>query len=125
MLPALRYLRLYNDNKVSGEDAVDMSVVTADAFPCTTECRFVCITAVPSIFPQGAARKLKYLKFAFPAMWIARNNFALGMRHLSSLETTRVYLSCEGATDVEVKEANAALRAAVDDHPNHPKLKIH
>jgi hypothetical protein len=51
MLPALRYLELWGDNRVTGEDAVEMFAVTPDSFPCVTECHFIFIAAVPSTFP--------------------------------------------------------------------------
>ncbi|KAK1669728.1 hypothetical protein QYE76_057887 [Lolium multiflorum] len=125
MLPALRYLVLWVDDSVLEKDMVEIFVVTPDSFPCVTECHFNYIPAVPSIFPQGAAPRLKHLEFTFPAMWISRGDIDLDMRHLPSLENVDVVLSKYGATDVEVKEANAALRGAAADHPNHPCISIY
>jgi disease resistance protein RPM1 len=125
MLPALRYLELWGDNRVTGEDAVEMFAVTPDSFPCVTECHFIFIAAVPSTFPRGAAPRLKQLQFTFPAMWISHGDLNLGMGHLPSLENVEVVLLEEGATDAEVKKANAKLTAACCDHPNRPKLTIY
>jgi hypothetical protein len=120
MLPALRYLELWGPYKVSG---VEVFVVTPDSFPCATECLFNLIPAVPSVFPRGAAPRLRKLQFSYPAMWISRGD-DLGMGHLPSLENVEVQLYPCGATDAEVTEAYAALRAAADDHPNRPSLEI-
>jgi hypothetical protein len=46
------------------------------------------------------------------------------MGHLPSLENVEVQLYPCGATDAEVTEAYAALRAAADNHPNRPSLEI-
>jgi hypothetical protein len=126
MLPSLRYLFMGCDTSFSEEDAVKMSVTTADAFPCVTHCYFYRIAAVPSIFPQGAMPRVKHLRFDVPAVWIARrgSDFDLGMRHLPSLEDVSVELFSEEATDAEAEEAEAALKAAVEDHPNRPALRI-
>uniref|UniRef100_A0ACD5VKW1 Uncharacterized protein n=2 Tax=Avena sativa TaxID=4498 RepID=A0ACD5VKW1_AVESA len=124
MLPALRYLELWDGGYFTREHVVEMSVVTADAFPCATECHFNNVAVVPSIFPQGAAPRLKTLRFDFPAMWIARADFDLDLGHLPSLEIVWVNLFCKGASDREVREAEAALVVAGDNHPNHPILHI-
>ncbi|XP_044345965.1 disease resistance protein RGA5 [Triticum aestivum] len=91
MLRALRYLDLRVEGNFSGENHVVeiMSVVT-NAFPCATECYFVGIVSAPSIFPQGAAPRLKELCFDFPAMWIGRADYNLSMGHLPSLEAVYV-----------------------------------
>ncbi|KAM3336650.1 hypothetical protein ACQJBY_030585 [Aegilops geniculata] len=103
---------------------MEKSVVTADAFPCAVACYFHVIAIVPSIFPRGAAPRLKYLKFHFPAGWIGRGDIDLSMGHLPSLEKVWVALLRREASDEVVKEAEAALRAAAEDHPNRPVIKI-
>ncbi|XBI68414.1 hypothetical protein VPH35_047617 [Triticum aestivum] len=100
-----------------GGSPVEMSVVAADAFPCATECHFIGISAVPSIFTQGAMPRVKLLRFGFPAMWISRGDFDFGMGHIPSLKYVQVELLCE-------KEADAAVRAAVEDHPNSVYLNL-
>lgn len=126
MLPALRYISLTVGAGVifSGEHVVEISSFTADAFPCAIECYFFGVAAVPSVFPQGAAPKLKRLRFSFPAIWIACGGFNMGMRHMPSLEKVEVHISRRGASTALVKKAEAALRAAADDHPNHPVLRM-
>lgn len=124
LLPALRSLSLMRNTIFSGGPAVEMSVVTADAFPCATECRFIGVAALPSIFPQGAMSRVKLLRFSFPAVWISRGDFDFGMGHLPSLKYVQVELLCEEATDVEVEEADAAVRVAVEEHPNGVHLNL-
>ncbi|VAH84964.1 unnamed protein product [Triticum turgidum subsp. durum] len=124
MLPALCVLLVTDNSLFRGDDVMEMPVLSSRAalFPCATVCRFFGTRAVPSMFPQGAAPRLKHLRFSFPAKWISRENIDLGMRHLPSLQRVRVDVIKEGASDAEVNEAEAALMAAAEDHPNHPVL---
>lgn len=127
MLPALRSLYLVSagaGGSLEGHDEEVMSVVTAGAFPCATECNFFGIAAAPSVFPRGAAPMLKLLRFSFPAAWIARGDFDMGMGHLPSLERVMVDVRRIEASDEEVEAARAALSAAADGHPNRPTLNI-
>ncbi|VAH68937.1 unnamed protein product [Triticum turgidum subsp. durum] len=125
-LPALVYLEIWNYSIMSEEaHEVEVPVLSSGAlFPCATECRFIGIGAVPSMFPQGAAPRLKRLDFVLPAKWISGENFDLGMRHLPSLQRVKVHFIEGGASEREVDEAEAALRAAAEDHPNHPALNL-
>ncbi|KAM3335640.1 hypothetical protein ACQJBY_029874 [Aegilops geniculata] len=126
MLPALCVLEIMDISKFYEERVVEMSALSSVAlFPCATECHFLCIGAVPSMFPRGAAPRLKHLGFTFSAKWIARENIDLCMRHLPSLERVEVKVIKEEASDREVYEAKAALRAAAEDHPNRPVLDLH
>nr|UBY07205.1 NBS-LRR disease resistance protein [Dasypyrum villosum] len=127
MLPALRYLHfgmIHCSDTIPIEDAVESLVVTADAFPCATKLSFYCIPVMPSTFPRGAAPRLKHVSFASRVTWIACGDFDLGMGHLPSLDTVEVDLWCKEASDLEVKETEAALMAAASDHPNRPDLRI-
>ncbi|KAF7025956.1 hypothetical protein CFC21_038099 [Triticum aestivum] len=125
-LSALVYLEIHNYSVYRKRHEVEAPALSSGAalFPCATECRFYCIGAVPSMFPQGAAPRLKRLDFVLPAKWISRENLDLGMRHLPSLQRVRVHFIEEGASRQEVDEAMAALRAAAEDHPNRPVLEI-
>ncbi|XP_037410479.1 disease resistance protein RGA5-like [Triticum dicoccoides] len=119
-MPALCVLEIWDYSKVCGceEYTVEMPALSSSAlFPCVTVCRFIGIGAVPSMFPRGSAPRLKHLLFAFSAEWISRENFDLGMRHLPSLQRVEVNI-----IDADASEAEAALRAVVEDHPNHPIL---
>ncbi|VAH68931.1 unnamed protein product [Triticum turgidum subsp. durum] len=123
-LPALVYLQILDYYVYRKGHEVEAPVLSSGAalFPCATECSFHGIGAVPSMFPQGAAPRLKHLWFTFPAKWISRENFDLDMRHLPSLQRVEVRVTTKGASRQEVDEAKAALRAAAEDHPNRPVL---
>ncbi|KAE8803279.1 hypothetical protein D1007_20862 [Hordeum vulgare] len=125
-LPSLVYLQIWNYSVYRKAHEVEEALVLSSGalFPCATECRFWGIGAVPSTFPQGSAPRLKHLRFAFPAKWVSRESFDLGMRHLPSLERVEVDVIEEGASSQEVDEAKAAARAAADDHPNRPVLRF-
>ncbi|EMS45832.1 Disease resistance RPP13-like protein 4 [Triticum urartu] len=125
-LPALVYLQIWNYSLYRKGHEVEAPVLSSGAalFPCATECRFYSICAMPSMFPRGAAPRLKRLVFSFAAKWISRENLDLGMRHLPSLQRVRVDFIEEGASRQEVAEAEDALRAAAEDHPNRPVLEI-
>ncbi|VAH68927.1 unnamed protein product [Triticum turgidum subsp. durum] len=125
-LPALVYLQILDYYVYRKGHEVEAPVLSSGAalFPCATECSFHGIGAVPSMFPQGAAPRLKHLWFTFPAKWISRENFDLDMRHLPSLQRVEVRVTTKGASRQEVDEAKAALRAAAEDHPNRPVLEI-
>ncbi|KAF7033034.1 hypothetical protein CFC21_044159 [Triticum aestivum] len=119
-MPALCVLEICDFSKVCGceEYTVEMPALPSGAlFPCARVCRFIGIGAVPSMFPLGAAPRLKHLLFAFSAEWISHENLDLGMRHLPSLQRVEVSI-----INAEANEAEAALRATVEDHSNHPIL---
>lgn len=98
ILPALCVLWVVDYSQSQGEDVVEMPVLSSGAlFPCATKCYFLSIGAVPSMFPLGAAPRLKHLWFSFPAKWISRENIDLGMRHLPSLPTSQRYTYQEGS----------------------------
>nr|AGP75914.1 CNL2 [Triticum monococcum subsp. monococcum] len=124
-LPALLFLEIWDYSMFEEVHEVEAFVLSSGVlFPYATECRFNSIGAVPSMFPQGAAPRLKRLDFVLPAKWISRENIDLGMRHLPSLQRVTVGIIKNGASHQEVDEAEAALRAAAEDHPNHPVLGI-
>ncbi|XP_037418470.1 disease resistance protein RGA5-like [Triticum dicoccoides] len=137
MLPTLRYLNFEINaiESLSQQGAVEMLVVTADAFPHATKLSFRNIPVLPSTFPRGAAPRLKHLESGFPARWISRDDLDLGMGHLPSLENVEFELWYEESSDSEVNEAEestnsevnkaeVALKAAASDHPNRPDLHI-
>ncbi|XP_037408294.1 disease resistance protein RGA5-like [Triticum dicoccoides] len=125
-LPALVCLQIMDCSVYRKGHEVEAPVLSSGAlFPCATECLFYSIGAMPSMFPRGAAPRLKHLWFTLPAKWISRENIDLGMRHLPSLQRVEVRVTTKGASEREVDEAEAALRAAAEDHPNHPILSTY
>ncbi|CAN6202986.1 unnamed protein product [Urochloa humidicola] len=54
-----------------------------------------------------------------------KGNFGnLGLEYLTSLKEVTVYIDCYGCFYELVMEAEAALRHAIDVHPNHPTLTL-
>jgi hypothetical protein len=51
-------------------------------------------------------------------------SFDLGLGNLLSLQQVRVWLQSVGAGEQEEEEAEAAVRHAIEVHPNHPSLSI-
>jgi hypothetical protein len=48
----------------------------------------------------------------------------LGLDNLLSLEKVIVQVDCSGATAAEVQEVEAVVTRAVENHPNHPTIKM-
>ena len=126
MLRALRCIHLSVYKYCSPDELPVVAEMekSADAFPCLEECTFRGMAIVPSIFPRGAAPRLKKLSFIFQARWIGRGDIDLSMGHLPSLENVWVGLLRKEASDAVVEEADAALRAAAEEHPNRPVIEI-
>uniref|UniRef100_A0ACD5Y213 Uncharacterized protein n=1 Tax=Avena sativa TaxID=4498 RepID=A0ACD5Y213_AVESA len=109
------------------EDAESL-VLSADAFPCIRECVFFNLITEPS-FPRGAMPRVEQVQLSFRACDIIiagakSSSLDLDMGHLALLEQVRVDLRCKGASAVEVKEAEAALKLAVHAHP-YRALSLH
>ena len=49
---------------------------------------------------------------------------SLVLEYFASLQDVRVSIDCHGASAAEVEEREAALRHAVDVHPNHPTPEV-
>ncbi|CAM0958934.1 unnamed protein product [Alopecurus aequalis] len=125
MMPALCYLKLKRGLESSRRDVdVEVPVLSSGAFPCLIECLFSHYGVLPSTFPQGAASRLKRLKFVFPAKWISREDFDLSMCHLPSLERLKCTVDQNEASDAELGKAEAAMELAGQDHPNHPLCTV-
>uniref|UniRef100_A0ACD5XVL6 Uncharacterized protein n=2 Tax=Avena sativa TaxID=4498 RepID=A0ACD5XVL6_AVESA len=127
MLPCLRSLFVGVWRQCVEDDAESL-VLSADAFPCIRECVFFNLITEPSL-PRGAMPRVEQVQLSFRARDIAAAGAResldlLDMGHLAWLEQVRVDLRCKGASAVEVKEAEAALRLAVHAHP-YRALTLH
>ncbi|KAL6654686.1 hypothetical protein ACP70R_008151 [Stipagrostis hirtigluma subsp. patula] len=116
-LPALRCLILYLE--VPGR-----FVVGAGSFPCLVRYGLWGGEGHVVLFQQGAMLKLTSL-----LLWISvretretNGGFDLGPENLPSLQHVEVGLRPGGASKEEVQEAKAAVRRAIEIHPNHPTL---
>jgi disease resistance protein RPM1 len=47
-----------------------------------------------------------------------------GLEYFASLQYVHVTILCNGASAAEVEEVEAAVRGAVDVHPNRPTLEV-
>ncbi|KQJ87180.1 putative disease resistance RPP13-like protein 3 [Brachypodium distachyon] len=115
MFPQLLTLKLFVPN-------ISLDIRGAGAFPKLRHC----YASGMLRFLQGAAPRLESVNFNVLLWDLKGANFEFGsLGNLPMLQKVRVeifYSDAHGAT--EVKEAEAALRHAVDLHPNSPHLDI-
>ncbi|OEL14421.1 putative disease resistance RPP13-like protein 2 [Dichanthelium oligosanthes] len=125
-LPALRHLYL-----MLGHENLKIPrrfVIRTCSFPCLVGCRLLGILGAV-VFQQGAMTMLKSLAFTFHGQELrnitsSNGRFNLGLENLLSLQEAIVYFRFRGASEVEVKEAKAALSHEFENHPNHPMYDI-
>ena len=123
-LPALRFLGLNVDLQDVGIHR--RFTVAACSFPCLFDCWLGGGFGGHLVFEQGAMPRLTKLWLKLPVQQVTEINggFDLGLGNLLSLQTVEVVLQLGGASAQEEDEARAAVRQAVEGHPNHPKLHI-
>ncbi|KAL6654694.1 hypothetical protein ACP70R_008159 [Stipagrostis hirtigluma subsp. patula] len=117
-LPAVRCLKL-----VLG--IPERFVVGAGSFPCLVRC-YLRGDIGHVVFQQGAMPKLSSLELWFHVREMREINggFDLGLGSLLSLQDVEVRLRPGDASEEEVEEAKAAVRHAIEIHPNHPTLEF-
>lgn len=78
------------------------------------------------VFQRGAMPRLVDLWFDFQVQRTReiKGSFDIGLGNLPSLQKVIVWLRSGGAGQQDVEEAEAAVRHAIEVHPNHPKLCI-
>nr|UBY07356.1 NBS-LRR disease resistance protein [Dasypyrum villosum] len=105
-------------------------VIRADAFRCMVVFHLDCGSAAQIIFEPGSLPRAEEVWFSL-GVRVAKEDgncgFDLGLQGnlLSLRQSVWVWMYCGGARVGEVKEAEAAVRHAVNAHPNHPKIKIY
>jgi hypothetical protein len=99
--------------------------IGACSFPCMVRCLLRGLGG-PLVFQHGAMPRLARISFDFPVQGMREINggFDLGLGNLPLLQRLEVFLRSGGTSKEEVEEAEAAVRHAVDVHPNHPNLFI-
>jgi len=124
-LPALRFLGLNVDLQDVGIHR--RFTVAACSFPCLFDCWLGGGFGGHLVFEQGAMPRLTKLWLKLPVQQVTEINggFDLGLGNLLSLKTVCVFLQPGGASAQEEDEARAAVRQAVEGHPNHPKLHVY
>jgi hypothetical protein len=123
-LPELLYLYL------QGDCPSQRFIVGADGFKKL----MVCEVPIKLKFLQGAMPCLESLKFEVDLEYIenteqlptrhAIHDIVLGLRNLLSLKEIVVTVNFGYSCLADVEEAEAALKHAVEDHPNRPTLQI-
>ncbi|CAM0145600.1 unnamed protein product [Urochloa decumbens] len=81
-----------------------------------------CGVAAPTVMPN-----LEVLDFKVQVRGLMHDNNIcnnLGLEHITSLKKVKVRLWCDGAFSEDVEKEKAALRQAVEAHPNQPTLEV-
>nr|AYN64299.1 RGH1 [Hordeum vulgare subsp. spontaneum] len=105
-------------------------IIRADVFLCMVDFGLYCGSAAQIMFEPGALPRAEYVRFSL-GVRVAKEDgnygFDLGLRGnlLSLRQRVWVNLYCGGARVGEAKEAEAAVRHALDAHPNHPAVEIY
>ncbi|GJN05168.1 hypothetical protein PR202_ga22776 [Eleusine coracana subsp. coracana] len=81
---------------------------------------------VPLKFAHGAMPSLEYINFSIPVAELkdVGINLEFGLENLSSLRSVHVNIDCADACEMEVNDAEAVLKNAMDIHPNHPACEV-
>jgi hypothetical protein len=114
-LPALRYVEL---ESTVGHATQRFVVLSTDAFPCLRECKFVHVILEPRVFTRGAMPKVQKLSVGLRVSDILSDDLDVGIWNLPSLQQVNITLHDKKYT--REMQAEAAIRRAADDHPNHP-----
>ncbi|KAF6987313.1 hypothetical protein CFC21_004968 [Triticum aestivum] len=104
-------------------------VIRADGFRCMVQFELNCGSATQLMFEPGALPRAEAVEFSL-GVRVAKEDgncgFDLGLQGnlLSLRRYVRVWMYCGGARVGEFKEAEAAVRCALEAHPNHPAIEI-
>ncbi|VAH25567.1 unnamed protein product [Triticum turgidum subsp. durum] len=88
-----------------------------------------CGIHAPFWFLPGSMRSLECITFGFGTMWYMRDavidfDFISTLVNLPSLRWVFANIDCHGARASDVEKMEAAVRQAIDNHPNHPTLDL-
>jgi hypothetical protein len=87
----------------------------------------LCYTPAPLQFQEGAMPSVESIGFAVHVRPLVDSSFDFdfsSLENLSLVDEVNFYLVCTGADAREVEEAEAAVRRAVQVHPNRPFLSL-
>nr|UBY06969.1 NBS-LRR disease resistance protein [Dasypyrum villosum] len=124
-LPSLRCLCIRSTHQTQR-----LLVIRADGFRCMVDFILDCRSAAQIRFELGALPRAEYVAFSL-GVRVAKEDgncgFDLGLQGnlLSLRQSVWVWMYCGGARVGEVKEAEAAVRHALNAHRNHPKIEIY
>lgn len=122
-LPALRRLEI-----VSTHQTQRRLVISADGYRRVVCFELECGSGAQIMFEPGALPRAETVYFSV-GVRVAKDDgdgkFELGLKgNLLSLRRTDVSIHRDGATVGEAREAEAAVRRALQDHPNRPVVSI-
>lgn len=123
-LPALRHLSVW-----STQQTERLLVIGADGFHCVIAFGMHCEPATQLVFQQGALPNAEFVRFNL-GVRVAKEDgngdlFEIGLGNLLSLQSALVEIHWDGVTNMEAAEACAAVRNAMNAHPNHPSIDIY
>ncbi|KAI5016895.1 hypothetical protein ZWY2020_037273 [Hordeum vulgare] len=104
-------------------------VIRADEFRCMVEFLLDCGSATQILFEPGALPRAESVVISL-GVRVAKEDgnrgFDLGLQGnlLSLWRYVSVLIYCDGARVGEAKEAEAAVRRALEAHPSHPRIYI-
>ncbi|WVZ53575.1 hypothetical protein U9M48_004494 [Paspalum notatum var. saurae] len=124
-LPALQYLYLGVDHENLG--ITRRFTVGSCSFPCLVQCQLWQFGG-PMEFRRSAMPKLTDLRYSLPVREArgidgSDGDLDFGLGNLRSLQSLVVSLISEGASE-EVGAVKAAVRHAMEIHPNRPSLDV-
>ncbi|KAF6992975.1 hypothetical protein CFC21_009925 [Triticum aestivum] len=123
-LLSLRRLRIWSTHQTQR-----LLVIRADGFRCMVHFDLNCRSATQIMFELGALPRAESVLFSL-GLRVAKEDgnsgFDLGLQGnlLSLRRGVRIWMYSGGARVGEAKEAKAAVRHALDAHPNHPPTEI-
>nr|ALO61080.1 RGA1-G [Secale cereale] len=124
-LLSLRHLSIMSTHQTQR-----LLVIRADGFLCMVDFGLYCGSAAQIMFEPGALPRAETVEFSL-GVRVAKEDgncgFDLGLHGnlLSLRRYIRVWMYCGGARVGEAKEAKAAVRHALEAHPNHPPIQIY
>ncbi|VAI20689.1 unnamed protein product [Triticum turgidum subsp. durum] len=123
-LPTLRHIWISSTHQTKR-----LLVIGADEFRCVIAFGMHCEPANQVVFQQGALPNAEYVRFNL-GVRVAKEDgdsdlFELGLGNLLSLQGGLVEIHWDGVTIMEAEEACAAVRNAVNTHPNHPSIDLY
>uniref|UniRef100_A0A8I6XIY8 RGH1 n=1 Tax=Hordeum vulgare subsp. vulgare TaxID=112509 RepID=A0A8I6XIY8_HORVV len=123
-LPALRHLSVWSTHQTER-----LLVIGADGFHCVIALGMHCEPATQLVFQQGALPNAEYVRFSLGVQVAIEDGngdlFELGLGNLLSLQSALIEIHWDGVTNMEAGEAFAAVRNAMNTHPNHPIVNIY
>ncbi|XP_044410338.1 uncharacterized protein [Triticum aestivum] len=78
-------------------------------------------------FLLGSMESLECIDIRVRVLNVASTGFDFigSLGNLPSLKRVGAYIDCNGANASDIEKVNAALRQAIDTHPNRPTLDLH